>query len=168
MSEASRKFRAGPAADARAIFTSAMRKMLEPTPKELQPKKEVSNIIVKHKRKKNKAVSAGSVVLGFDSYGVALVPDIGNNRSEVEAYCRYSKGLAEIVDVFEVRTTNIPASGSVPAVDPEEVKDVTVEEIKHPEADEVVEEEIKSKQKELDLSATEEPKAKKKPVGKKG
>jgi hypothetical protein len=170
MREASRRFKAGQATDALAVFTSAMRKMLEPTPKELQQKKEVPNIVVKHKQKKNKTASAGSIVLGFDSHGIALVPDVGSNRSDVEAYCRHSNGLAEIVDTFEVRTTTIPASGSTPRVDLEEIKKgSTFKEIKHPEADEAVEEKIESKQKELDLpDEKEEPKAKKKPVGKKG
>lgn len=106
MNEASRKFIAGPAAKARSVFASAMRKMLEPKAKELVPQKEVSTIVVRHKSKKNKSQSVGSIVLGFDNYGIARVPDVGSNRVDVEAYCKHSKGLAEIVeDVASVAGT---------------------------------------------------------------
>ena len=95
--EASRRFRAGPVADARSTFASAMRKMLQPKPRELQPQLEVPMIIVKHRWKRQRNEVSGSVVLGFNDKGIARVPDVGNNRVAVETYCRFSKGLAQVV-----------------------------------------------------------------------
>lgn len=137
--EASSRFKAGTAADARSAFGSAMRKMLQPKPRELQEQLEVPMIVVKHRWKKNRNDVAGSVVLGFNDEGIAKVPNMGNNRTAVETYCRFSKGLAKIVDPevvekpvapkkkapeeFKKVTTNIPTTEKTPLVSAKEVVD---------------------------------------------
>jgi hypothetical protein len=95
-------------------------------------------ILVKHRWKQNKTEVSGSLVLGFDDKGIARVPDIGNNRTAVETYCRFSKGLAkivtaagmldvtgipeeEVVEKLKKVSTEIPATGKVPKVSAEEV-----------------------------------------------
>jgi hypothetical protein len=97
MQQASRRFQATKAHSATTAFHAAMRKMLEPKPVEVrEPEPEVPMIKVKHRWKKNKSDLTGSIVLAFNEDGIALVPDVGNNRSYVDVYVKFSKGLAEI------------------------------------------------------------------------
>lgn len=68
-------------------------------------------ILVKHRWLKNRNIVAGSVVISFDTDGVAKVPDVGGNRNAVEIYCRFSKGLAKIVEPAKEEVQEAPVVG---------------------------------------------------------
>jgi hypothetical protein len=98
-----------------------MKKMLEAKPVELRgPEPEGPMIKIKHRWKRNKSDMCGSIVLGFDEKGIALVEDRGNNRAEVDTYVRFSKGLASVVVDDEVPVHEPEVAK--PAPEPEVVK----------------------------------------------
>ena len=153
------------ATSARATFATAMRKMLQANPRELQEQVEVPMILVKHRWKRNRNDVVGSVSLGFDDSGLARVPDVGHNRRSVEVYCKYSKGLAQIVADEEPKVD--PPKPAAPKVDPPKPAPKP-EVVKSREPEVVIVEDTKHVS-DLDVTPVEVPKKKptKKIVGKK-
>lgn len=140
---------------ARANFSQAMAKMLEPA--ERQPPPKVDMIEISHRWKKNRNEVVGSVVISFDKNGIARVPDEGNNRLAVAAYVRQSKGLADYV------TAEQPPKPEAPQPDVKE-KLKKVEKKAEPKKEALPDQptEVKSED-----TAEKEDKPAKKPVGKK-
>jgi lipoate-protein ligase A len=62
-----------------------------------QPKPEVPVFYVKHRWMKNRNLVHGSLVLSFNTEGLAPVKDVGKNREMAETACKWSKGLMKIM-----------------------------------------------------------------------
>lgn len=86
----------GRISDARQKFFAAMNKMLEPQ-QPSERRSEESMIKLKHRWLRNRNLVSGSVILSFNGEGIALVPDVGNSRLDVDACIRSSRGLIEYV-----------------------------------------------------------------------
>ena len=79
----------------------------------LEKPREMGMLVVKSRRR-NRTDTANTTVLVFDSEGIARVPNIGDNLTNIRNWILASRGVAELVEVTTPLTFTEPAPAPLP------------------------------------------------------
>lgn len=85
---------------ARSSFTQSMQKMMSNTDKP-EDVTETPMFYIKHRWMKNRNLVCNSLILSFNSNGIASIKDVNRNRYDADTAVKFSKGLMELAENLE-------------------------------------------------------------------